>query len=386
MRRTRAFLRTVSGTCGIALATALLAAAPQQPQAPAPGVRPFKNVQVLKDLPPNQMNPAMHLISGALGVGCQYCHILEQWERDDRPQKQIARSMIAMMSAINRNSFGGAQIVTCYTCHQGKPKPVNMVVLPVAAPPPHDAPESPPPALPELEEILSTYVRALGGEPALRKVTSRVITGKRDIPTGPGGLVPVPAEVTMYQKAPNLMLNVYRTEKFTSSDGFDGTTAWEQTAVGAVSDLPNPDGGRVRRRANFYEALELKQNYLRMEVTGIEKVGTRQAHVVVAFPEGDTPERLYFDTQTGLLLRRAWYLPTAAGPSPYEVDFEDYRDGGGGVKIPFVIRMNPAAQRTELGTGSTLRVEKVQNGVAIDDSRFTKPQPRPRPPAPALGQ
>jgi len=62
------------------------------------------------------------------------------------------------------------------------------------------------------------------------------------------------------------------------------------------------------------------------------------------------------------------------------MDFDDYRDTGGGVKIPFVIRMNPASQRTELGTSSTLRVEKVQNGVAIGEARFTKPPvPRPTP-------
>ena len=115
-----------------------------------------------------------------------------------------------------------------------------------------------------------------------------------------------------------------------------------------------------------------------MEVRAIEKVGARDAYVVVGYPEGDTPERLYFDAQSGLLLRRAVYLPTAAGPSPFEMDFDDYRDEGG-VKIPFVIRMNPASQRTEIGTSSTLRVLKVQTNVAIDDARFTKPQPRPRP-------
>ncbi len=386
MRFSRALLRTVSVTFGLVLATALLTAAPQQPQAPAPPVRPFKNVQVLRDIPPSQMNPTMHLISGALGVGCTYCHIWEEWERDDKPRKQIARSMIVMTSALNRSSFGGAQVVTCYTCHQGRPKPVNMVALPVPPPPHWEAPEPLPPVLPAVDEVVSAYVRALGGEQALRKVTSRVITGKQDVPSGPAGLIPVPGDVEIYQKAPNLTVTIYRTETFTISDGFDGTTAWAQTVTGAVNPLRVPDDDRARRRANFYEALELPQNYTRMEVSGIEKVGQREAYVVVGYPESDTSERLYFDTQTGLLLRRAGYLATAAGPSPYEVDFEDYRDSGGGVKVPFVIRMNPASQRTELGTSSTLRVTKVQNNVALDNSRFVKPQPRPRPPVPAPGR
>ena len=383
-------MRTVSAGFGLALTAALVSAYAQEPQAPAPQVQTARapqvqtaqgqneSVQVPNDIPADQMIPSMHLIAGALGVGCQHCHVWGEWAREDKPEKQIARDMLTMMVEINENSYGGEQVVTCYTCHQGRPTPVSMVMLPVPAPPPADAPPPPPPVLPTVDQILGDYVQALGGEQVLREVTSRVITGRRDIPTGPGGLVPIPAEVEIYQKAPNLILNVYRTEEFTISDGFDGTTAWSQNVRGRVNDLRDPDQGRVRRSANFYEALDLTQNYTRMEVQSIDQVGPREAYVVVGFLEDDTPERFYFDTQTGLLLRRAWYLPTAAGPSPYEMDFDDYRDSGGGVMIPFVIRMNPASQRTELGTSSTLRVEKVQHGVLIDDGKFTKPQSPPR--------
>ncbi len=362
------------------------AQAPQGPPQQAPirtAQQQFKNIQVLNDIPANQMNLSMHLIAGQLGVGCQYCHVWEQWDREDRPQKQIARRMMIMTNDINRNSFGGARAVTCFTCHQGRPKPVSTVVLPSPVVPRFDDPPPPPaPALPTVDQILSKYVQALGGEQNLRKVTSRVITGKRNIPTGPGGIDSTPAEVEIFQKAPGLTLNVYRTEKFTISDGFDGTTAWAQTVAGAVNDLPTPDQGRVKRTANFHEPLEMKQNYARMSVRGVESVGRRQAYVVLGVLEDDTPEQLYFDTQTGLLLRRATFMRTPLGDSPFEIDFDDYRDAGGGTKIPYVVRMNPAGPRTELGTSSTLRIEKIRNGVSIDDSRFVKPQPRPRPPAP----
>lgn len=384
---TRALLRTAGRIFVVALAPTLAGAAGQQPPAPVrTASQQYKNVQVLKAIPANQMIQTMHLITGQLGVGCQYCHIWEEWDREDKPQKQIARRMMIMTAEINRSSFGGAQAVTCYTCHQGKPKPAAMVALPVPAPPPHDAPEPPAPVLPAVDDILGRYVRALGGEQALRRITSRVIVGKRDIPTGAGGLIPVLADVEIYQQAPNLSVSVYRTAKFTISEGFDGTTAWAQNAAGAVNPLQNPDQGRARRIASFYEPLELKQNYTRMEVSGIEALGSRQAYVVVGYPDGDTPERLYFDLQTGLLLRRAVYLPTAMGPSPYEVHFDDYRDVGHGVKMPFVVRMTPASQRVEIGTRSTLRVEKVRTNVAIDPARFVKPQPRPRPAVPGTAQ
>ena len=369
---------TAIALAGVFAGTAL--ARGQQTPSGAPPVRTageqFKNVQVLRDIPANQMNPTMHLIAGQLGVGCQFCHVWEQWDKEDRPQKQIARRMMTMTADLNKSAFGGAPVVTCYTCHRGQSKPVAMVMLPVPRPPAHDAPAPAQLVLPTVDDVLNKYVQALGGEAALRKSTSRVISGRRDIPTGPGGLIAMPADVEIYQKAPNLTMSVYKTEKFVIADGFDGTAAWAQTIAGAVNNVPNPDAGRVQRMANFYEPLELRNNYRSLAVEGIETVGSRRAYVLVGRADGDTPERLYFDVQSGLLLRRAVYMQTAAGPSPFQMDFEDYRDNGG-VKLPFVVRMNPASQRTELGTGSTLRIQKVQNNVALDPARFTRPRPTP---------
>ena len=100
------------------------------------------------------------------------------------------------------------------------------------------------------------------------------------------------------------------------------------------------------------------------------------AYVVVGVPRGDTPESLYFDMQTGLLLRKQTVLPTPIGDSPYQVDFEDYRDTASGVKFPFLIHMNPANPRTELAPEATLRVSSVKDNAPIDDSKFTRPAGR----------
>src|SRR5439155_17081468 len=90
---------------------------------------------------------------------------------------------------------------------------------------------------------------------------------------------------------------------------------------------------------------------------------------------GRAPERLYFDTATGLLVRKWTYVDTVAGRSPFQMDFSDYRDTGSGVKIPFVVQMSPAATRTELEPTSTLRVTNVQDNVPLDAERFVKPAP-----------
>ena len=117
----------------------------------------------------------------------------------------------------------------------------------------------------------------------------------------------------------------------------------------------------------------------RGQVRGIEKVNGRDVYLVVGIPQGDKPESLYFDTQTGLLLRKQTALPTPIGDSPYQVDFDDYRDTGSGVKVPFLIHMSPSTPRTELAPEATLRVSTVKDNAPIEDSKFVKPATKAAP-------
>jgi len=331
----------------------------------------YKNIKALKGTPANQLNQSMHLIKGALGVDCLYCHIEREWEKDDKPPKAIATAMISMMMDINRRDFGGRQVVTCNTCHNGRPVPADVPTFPVLEP---KAPARP--VLPSVDQILSKYIQALGGEQAIRKVTSRVMTGTQFIPTGPGGTVPMPAMVERSQKAPGVTVTIFRTPTYSIAQGFDGTTAWSQDAAGRVVDAATLDTRRAKRTADFHEPLTLKQQYAQMTVKGIERVNGQDAYVVVGVPQGDASESLYFDTQSGLLLRKVTVLPTPVGNSPYQVDFDDYRDTGSGVKVPFLIQMNPATPRTELAPNATLRITRVEDNKPIADDTFAKPAPR----------
>jgi hypothetical protein len=331
----------------------------------------YKNIKAMQGTPANELNQSMHLMKGAVGLDCTYCHIEREWEKDVKPAKDVARKMIVMMNDINTRQFGGRQVVTCNTCHNGHPIPAAMPVFPVAEP---SVAAKPP--LPAVDQILAKYVEALGGEQALRKVTGRVMTGTQYIPTGPGGTTPTPAAVERYQKAPNLAVTIYRAPTYAISEGFDGTTAWSQNQAGRVTEPVKLDIGRAARAADLYEPLNLKRQYAQITVRGIETVNGRDAYLVVGVPQGDKPESLYFDTQTGLLLRKQTVLPTPIGDSPFQMDFEDYRDTGSGVKIPFVIHMNPANPRTELAPNATLRITKVEDNTAIDSAKFVKPASR----------
>jgi len=389
---------------GVVLAVALVSALAsaqqpvvQQPPAPAPAQAPsmagktaeqvYLNIQVLQGTPAEDLNQLMHLMRADLGVDCEYCHVSTTVgagaEKDDLEPKQTARKMMKMVMDINKTQFGGAQLVTCYTCHRGSTVPITTPILPITF-----EPEKPAPDLPTVDRIFSKYIQALGGEQAIRRVTSRVITGTQDVPAGPGGRDMAPARTEQYRKAPNQSLNVfhgaYQGGSFTTANGFDGATAWTQSLTGQVAAALKLDQDRARRDADFYDSLHLKQKYGELTVDGIEKVNNRPAYVVTGVPADDNPEELYFDVQTGFLLRKTTIVPTAIGDSPFEINYDDYRDTGSGVKIPFLVRMDPPNPRNVLHTQSTLRVLKVQDNVAIESSKFVKPQSRPAPPpAPA---
>src|SRR6201987_3827635 len=83
----------------------------------------FKNIQVLKGVPADQLFPTMQFITASLGVECEFCHVQNAFEKDDKKNKQTARKMMEMMFAINKDNFEGHREVTCYSCHRGSANP-----------------------------------------------------------------------------------------------------------------------------------------------------------------------------------------------------------------------------------------------------------------------
>lgn len=359
----------------------------------------YKNIQVLKDAPATEFIASMRFLSTSLGVECEFCH--EGTRQTDTPNKIKARQMMAMMADINTKNFGGQQVVTCNTCHNGRHIPVNAPtptgqytpegpqVFYKPAGPPVGATDGPmadaykafmaketaarAAATPTAAQVLAKYVVALGGDKA-RAVTSRVVTSTVELSPNVRGAGPaVFVQQTQYFKAPNLYAAT--SQPFTgaaTAKGFDGSDAWTQAANGAVTIASGVDLSRAKRDADFYASLNLERQYKTLEVLGKEKVGVRDAWALRGTLDGDNPETLYFDTQSSLLLRKSIYNNTPLGKYVINTDFEDYRDVGG-VQVAFLIRtlsVSPA------DTAIT-HVEKVENNVAIDAAKLVKPAPRP---------
>ena len=345
---------------------------PSLPQAAAPGVKTadkaFMNIEVLGAIPADQLLPAMRYITVALGVRCDYCHVQDNFESDEKPAKKRAREMMKMMFAIDNGYFNGHRAVTCYTCHRGAAKAANMPALADLAPA-ADAPKpaNPPTAasaqastLPSADEIIGKYVQALGGEAAIQKIESRLDTGALDAPSHN-----MHSKIEIYRKSPDKILTILHSPRGDSSQGYNGTIAWQYRGR-EVEELSGDDLVRAKDSAASNPGMNLKKNYAHLEVKDIAKIDGHDAYRIIASRTSASPDQYYFDAQSGLLLQISIQIDSPLGAIPQDTDYEDYRDVSG-VKVPFVIRV----VRSD---GATIyKWEQIQANIPVDDSRFEKP-------------
>jgi photosynthetic reaction center cytochrome c subunit len=309
----------------------------------------------------------MNFIVASLGVQCTFCHVSAQadFDKDDKTEKQTARKMMTMMFAINKDSFNGRRQVTCNSCHNGHSQP--LATPPVAsarlAAAPPAAPPAPPAATPPptVDQIIEKNIQALGGQAAIEKLTSRIVKGNLIV-----GDFKAPVE--MYNKAPGRRVMIIHLPQADQIQAYDGTTLW-QTGPGVIPEDPQPwQIARAKRDADLQAALHLKDYFPRLRLGRLDKVGDRDAYLVIGFPQGDSAVRFYFDTQTGLLLRSVSGTDTPVGSSPTQLDYEDYR-AVDGVQIPFRLRLS------RLDTTLIFQFDDIKTNVPVDDSKFVKPAP-----------
>ena len=316
----------------------------------------YKNIQVFKGVPASQLEGDMAFITGSLGVKCNYCHA-GTFDKDDKPTKLTARKMIQMVFDLNKGNFNATGAVSCYTCHRGKPLPVAVPSLGLNLWLPTNQPAKEEVALPSVELVLDRYVEALGGRQALKKISTRVLKGSR---IGADGVL-VPEEVQA--KAPNKLLITTNYPKQVFRTGFNGAQGWAKSNE-EQRDMPKDMLAEIKREAEFYKETKLKELYLKMRIVGKANVADREAYVIEATPnDGGNVQKLYFDTQTGLLVRKYSETNIALGEFPTQTDYEDYREVDG-VKLPFLIRWSIP------GRTWGRKITEVKQNVALDDAQF----------------
>ncbi len=340
-----------------------------------------KNIKVLTGMSQSQLIPVMNYFAASLGRRCNFCHVNNQgqWDyaSDAKPEKNQAREMIKMVLETNKNYFKGNLEVSCYTCHRGANHPLTVPTLPLPAPSPlpagpapgaaapgaqPQASPSPRPSPPAPEALISKYVEAVGGQAAIDKIKSRVVKGTVTTANGNTGTYEA------IQIAPDKGYESFVTQRGSLERAVNGTGGWEKTVQG-VRELVGQQLADLQLSMQLFRNLRIKDQYASLRFAGREKIGDRDTLIVLGTTPEKKRERLFFDAQTGLLLRRISYLETMIGVIPEQTDFEDYRDVDG-VKLPFTIKTSV------MDPGNPFNVRKVTEmklNAPVDESKFAMP-------------
>jgi outer membrane lipoprotein-sorting protein len=371
------------GALGVWLLSVVVATGQAGQAQAGPAQRPqmseevFKNVQVLKGIPVDEFMDTMGMFANALSLNCVDCHTPESvgsWDRfaDETALKRTARRMILMVNTINKDNFGGARMLTCYTCHRGDTRPKIVPNLAAQyAEHVEDANEvvmNRVPGGPTVDQVFDKYIQALGGAQRLATVTS--YAGKGTFIGFETEQTKVPVDVFM--KAPSQRATIVHTRLGDSVRVYDGRAGWIASPDRPVGLLPltggNLEGAKLEAMLSFPAQLKQAFSQWRISATAIDN---HEVQVVQGTNPRQPPVNFYFD-ESGLLVRVLRLVDTAVGRVPTQIDYSDYREVSG-VKVPFrwIVTWTNGQATTELS--------EVQLNVPIDAAKLARPAPAPRP-------
>jgi photosynthetic reaction center cytochrome c subunit len=337
----------------------------------------FKNVTTspLKGLTVDDFMGSMGVMAAALGFDCADCHTgagtdKVVWE-DDTNRKKMARRMTEMVAVINKTNFGGTPLVSCWTCHHGKDVPATTIALDTLYGPPNEEKDdiiAKDDTQPAATAILDKYIEALGGAQKLAGLKSFVATGTQ------GGYVQVKGggQFEIFAKAPD-----QRTVRVTYKDApdrgnqtrsFNGTEGWTTTPRALLGEYQVT--GTELDGLHFDALLafpgQIKQALTDLRVGFPDTINGQDVVVVQGRGPKNLLVTLYFDKQSGLLVREIRYGRTPIGRVPSQVDYSDYR-AVDGIKFPFQYKFSWLDGR------DNYQLTDVKINVPIEATRFGKP-------------
>ena len=223
------------------------------------------------------------------------------------------------------------------------------------------------------DEVVDKYLAALGGRDALGKLQSRSMTGTITVST-PGGEVSGPVEIVA--QAPNksrtlikLDLSALGVGQMTFDQRFNGTTGYVMDSLQGDRDIAGDQLEAMKNTIFPTPLLHYKEAGSTVELVGREKVGDREAHVLVLKPKTGPVVRQFIDAESFLPIKIVVKIDTGQfGEVEQTTELSDYR-AVDGVKVPFAVKTSSAVQ------SSSVVLSKVEHNTTIDETLFSKPGP-----------
>lgn len=209
--------------------------------------------------------------------------------------------------------------------------------------------------LPTLKHILETYVRASGGRDAIEKLTTRRAVGRILLAPSESGGAGRSAAVAAYAAVPGKWYMALHMPGGLEQQGFDGETGWNQN-LDRIEKKASLAVSRMAFLLNPQAPLRLQSYFPGLILRGKETVTGRPVYVVDPTGIDRSQSRLYFDAESGLLVKLG-----------YTWELQGYWEIDG---VQFPLRTVIQLDRGE----TTFVFRDVEHNVAIDDDQFAPPE------------
>lgn len=221
------------------------------------------------------------------------------------------------------------------------------------------------------DDVVEKYLAAIGGRQALAKLTSRTMIGTITLATPQGELS---GPIQVYTQAPNksrtvvkLDLSAFGAGQMTVDQRFDGTAGYLIDTLQGNRDITGNQLENMKNAMFPTPLIGYKDRGATLELAGKEKIGERDALVLVLKPKTGSASRQYIDAETYLPMRTVIKVDVPQfGEVEQTTELSDYRDVDG-VKVPFAVKATSAVQ------SSTVVITKVEHNAKIDEALFSKP-------------
>lgn len=209
------------------------------------------------------------------------------------------------------------------------------------------------------EEVIANYIKAIGGEAAIKKIKNRVTKGSFSLPD-----MGIEAAMTNIVSPPN-MWNEVNVEAMgmVVLQGKSGDVVWSINPMEGSKILEGGEKAAMLRQSSIEPYLNWKDFFASAEVAGEEDVDGDACYKVVLTPKDGDAETVYFSKASGLITQ------TTGSQQGMEVTSKvgDYKEVDG-VKIAHSIVSEGGAMNI------TITYDSIEQNVDIEDGKFDVPE------------
>ena len=216
--------------------------------------------------------------------------------------------------------------------------------------------------IPSLKEILARAEKSMGGSEAWKNTNTMMMKGVLQTEDGSAFVA-----IEIYKKAPDKsLLKMKLPQDMEMREVCDGKSAWMEDPRGGYHEFKGAELESRLKRSQFSEQSKMILLAATGKVLGAEKIGLHSVYVVEYSSQKNETTKLYFDEESGLVLRSEETAVKPDGTYTTKLDMDDYRNVDG-MMVPFRMK------RTEKGSVIKIKLTQVKNNFPIDDEMFVKP-------------